>query len=79
MKTVFAAALLLATFSLVSCADKMTDQHSNMEGGRQNVTHLKETTPANSDGVGRPMAGGKVTSQADTMWNQSSAASNKPF
>jgi hypothetical protein len=79
MKTTLAAALILGTLSLVSCADKMTDQQSNMQGGGQNVTQLKDTTPANSDGIGRPVAGGKTTSQADTMWNQSSAASGKPF
>ena len=79
MKTALAAALVITTFSLVSCADKMTDQQSNMQGGGQNVTQLKDTTPANSDGVGHPIAGGKTTSQADTMWNQSSAAGTKPF
>ena len=79
MKTALAAAFLLSTISLTSCADKMTDKESNMQGGRQNVTQLKEVTPANSDGVGRPIAGGKETSQADTMWNHSSPASSKPF
>jgi hypothetical protein len=79
MKTALAAAFLLTSLSLVSCADKMTDQHSEMVGGKQNVTELKEVTPANSDGIGRPIAGGKQTTQPDTLWNQSSAAANKPF
>ena len=79
MKSALAAALVIFSFSLVSCADKMTDRHSEMGGGNQNVTQLKEVTPANTDGVGRPMAAGKETTQADTMWNQSSPADSKPF
>ena len=79
MKPAFAATLFLIAASIVSCADKMTDTQSNMQGGRQNVTHLKEVTPSNTDGKGQPLAGGKETSQADTMWNQSSSAGTKPF
>ena len=77
-------ALFGATF-ISSCADKMTDQHSAMVGGDQSigrpgVTDLKNNgTPLNTDGKGQPIAGGKVNSKPDTMWNQSAPASGKPF
>jgi hypothetical protein len=77
----FAAGTLL----LASCADKTTDRHSSMSGGNQGgpppgVTDAKNNgTPANTDGMARPMAGGKVNTVADTMWNQSAPAAQKPF
>lgn len=71
--------LALVLTALASCADKMTDRHSAMVGGRQGVTYIKDTTPANTDGMGRPLAGGKVNSAPDSMWNQSSPLEARPF
>ena len=77
MKKVLVA--IFATLTLAACADKMTDRHSEMKGGGQGVTNTHEVTPANTDGKGEPLAGGKVTTQPDTMWNQSTPADQKPF
>jgi hypothetical protein len=83
MKTLSIIAL---AFTLASCADKMTDKHSSMKGGDQGPPPKEfrddkptEVNAANSDGAARPIAGGKETTQPDTMWNQSSPAANKPF
>ena len=76
-----AIALCLLSFG---CADKMTDRHSELGGGTQHnppaVRDYKNNgTPANTDGMGRPLAGGKINSTPDTMWNQSSPSQAKPF
>ncbi len=81
----FFSVALLSLVLLASCADKMTDRNSSMAGGDQSigapgVTDTKNNgTPLNTDGKGQPLAGGKVNSKADTIWNQSSQASGKPF
>jgi hypothetical protein len=72
-------AVLFGLLPLASCADKMTDKHSSMDGGGQGVTYTKEVTPANTDGKGQPIAGGKVTTTPDSIWNQSSPAGQRPF
>ena len=83
-RSLFSAALLSSVL-LVSCADKMTDRHSEMAGGDQgppppNIkSYLNEGTPSNTDGAGRPLAGGKVNSVADSMWNQNSPLEQQPF
>jgi hypothetical protein len=72
--------LAFAVTSLGSCADKMTDRHSAMLGGREGVTRkIAHETPSNTDGMGRPLAGGNVNSTPDSMWNQSSPLEAKPF
>ncbi len=80
---VFAGLLSIAMLS--SCADKMTDRHSEMVGGEQGPPppgvkdNNDKGTPANTDGTGRPVAGGKVNTTPDTMWNQSSPLEGKAF
>jgi len=81
MKTL---SILALAFVLASCADKMTDKHSSMAGGDQGPPPKEfrddkptEVNAANSDGAARPFT--KATTTADTMWNQSSPAANKPF
>jgi len=83
-KQLFAATLFFtATFSvllLASCADKMTDRHSSMAGGNQGATIKVQTeTPANTNGMGQPLAGGNVNTAPDTMWNKNSPLEGKPF
>lgn len=76
---------LVLVAALSACADKMTDQHSEMGGGGQDthpagVSSVKNTgTPANTDGKGLPMAGGKQNTVPDSMWNQNSKAGGRPF
>ncbi len=85
MKKTALLLIALSTLTLASCADKMTDRHSAMVGGNQGgpppgVTDGKNNgTPSNTDGTGQPMAGGKVNTVPDTMWNQSAPAGQKPF
>ncbi|GEM_PF-2263977 len=84
-----ASAVLFCAFfgflAITGCADKMTDRHSELVGGSQGppppgVRDYKNNgTPANTDGMGRPMAGGVVNSTPDTMWNQNSPYEAKPF
>jgi hypothetical protein len=89
MKT-FSKSILftIATLSvtlLASCADKMTDRHSELSGGDQGPppaglkTYMNEGTPSNTDGAGRPLADGKVNTMPDSMWNQNSPFEAKPF
>ncbi|HWF44564.1 MAG TPA: hypothetical protein VG537_07975 [Candidatus Kapabacteria bacterium] len=74
-----------STLLLASCADRMTDRHSEMKGGDQGPapkgvrTYLNNGTPSNTDGAGRPLAGGKVNSQPDSLWNQNSPLEGKAF
>lgn len=85
MKKIALLLFVSSTLALASCADKMTDRQSSMSGGAQGgpppgVTDGKNNgTPANTDGMARPMAGGTVNTKPDSMWNQSSSAANKPF
>ena len=82
--TLFAIAILSATL-LASCADRTTDAQSAMVGGAQGPapkgvrTYLNNGTPSNTDGAGRPLAGGKVNTVPDSMWNQNSPFEAKPF
>ena len=78
--------IFLFALTLSSCADKMSDRHSEMQGGAQGPPPAgfrdDKPTPmnaANSDGMARPIAGGKETTTADTMWNKSAPAEQKPF
>jgi hypothetical protein len=85
MKKTFLAFPILSILLLSSCADKMTDRHSEVEGGSQGPTppalrdYKNNGTPANTDGKGQPLAGGKVNSTPDSMWNQNSSLEGKPF
>jgi hypothetical protein len=79
------AAFLCGTMLLSGCADKMTDRHSAMSGGKQGppppgVTDENDKgTPSNTNGTGQPLADGKMNVNPDTMWNQSSPLEGKPF
>ncbi|MDP4199199.1 MAG: hypothetical protein Q8922_05510 [Bacteroidota bacterium] len=79
MNKTLLAIFCLLLLPLASCADKMTDRHSEMVGGGQGVTNIHEVTPANSDGMGKPIAGGKINTTPDSMWNQASPLEAKPF
>ncbi len=80
-----ALSLGLLSIGLTSCADKMTDRHSEVVGGDQGPMprgihdYLHNGTPANTDGAGRPLAGGTINTKPDTMWNQNSPFEGKPF
>ena len=79
------AVLVCSGTFLSGCADKMTDRHSAMSGGKQGppppgVTDENDKgTPSNTNGMGQPLAGGIVNTTPDTMWNQSSPLEGKPF
>jgi hypothetical protein len=83
-KTLLALPILVAVL-LCSCADKMTDRHSELAGGDQGpppagVRDYKNNgTPSNTNGMGQPLAGGKINSMPDSMWNQNSPLEAKPF
>ncbi len=85
MKKTFLALPLLTIALLSSCADKMTDQHSELVGGDQGPTppelrdYKNNGTPSNTNGMGQPLAGGKVNSTPDSLWNQNSPLEAKPF
>jgi hypothetical protein len=78
-------AVLLSALLISSCADKATDQHSELVGGSQGPTppalrdYKNNGTPSNTNGMGQPLAGGKVNSTPDSMWNQNSPLEAKPF
>ncbi len=78
-------AVLVGSMAISSCADKMTDKHSEMAGGAQGPTppalrdYKNNGTPSNTNGMGQPLAGGKVNSTPDSMWNQNSMLVGKPF
>jgi hypothetical protein len=85
MKKIFLALPILVTMMLASCADKMTDRHSELVGGNQGpppagVRDYKHNgTPSNTNGMGQPLAGGKINTTPDSMWNQNSPLEGKPF
>jgi len=85
LATTLCAALVCGATLLSGCADKMTDQHSKMVGGDQGPLPPGVTdengkgTPSNSDGKGQPIAGGKINTTPDTMWNKNSSLEGKPF
>lgn len=77
-------AVVSLTVSLSSCADKMTDRHSEMKGGEQgtlggNPIHDSLGLPEHSNGMGQPIAGGKINSARDSMWNENSPLEQKAF
>ncbi|HET6402576.1 MAG TPA: hypothetical protein VFH95_14420 [Candidatus Kapabacteria bacterium] len=82
--TVLAASAIALCFLSFGCADKMTDRHSELGGGTQhnppNVRDYKNNgTLANTNGMGKPLANGKINTTPDTMWNQNSSFEGKPF
>jgi hypothetical protein len=91
MKKTFLASPILvsllcsSSILLSSCADKMTDRHSELVGGSQGPTppglrdYKNNGTPSNTNGMGQPLADGKINSMPDTMWNQNSPLEGKPF
>jgi hypothetical protein len=85
MKKSTLAAFLFLLLGLSSCADKMTDRHSELSGGDQGppppgVRDYKNNgTPSNTNGMGQPLAGGKINTAPDSMWNQHSPLEGKPF
>ncbi len=85
MKKTFFALPILLSLLFCSCADKMTDQHSALVGGDQGSAppglrdYKHNGTPSNTNGMGKPLADGKVNSKPDSMWNQNSTLELKPF
>jgi hypothetical protein len=85
MKKIFIAFPILAIMLFSACADKMTDQHSEVVGGDQGPIppglrdYKNNGTPSNTNGMGQPLAGGKINSTPDSMWNQNSSLEGKPF
>ena len=82
--TVLAASTIALCFLSFGCADKMTDRHSELGGGTQHTPpavrdYKHNGTPANTNGMGQPLANGKTNTTPDTMWNQSSPLAGKPF
>ena len=72
MKKTFLAISIFSFLALASCADKMTDRHSELVGGNQgpppptSVTDAQHNgTPENSNGAGQLLASGTVNSKPD--------------
>ena len=84
-KSFLIASIVALCFLSASCADKMTDRHSEVVGGAQGPppadvrTYLHNGTPANTNGMGKPLANGKINTTPDTMWNQGSPFEAKAF
>jgi hypothetical protein len=84
-KTLLALPILISTMLFSSCADKMTDRHSELSGGDQGPSpaglrdYKHNGTPSNTNGMGQPLANGKVNTTPDSMWNQNSSLEAKPF
>jgi len=83
-KSFLTASTIALCFLSAGCADKMTDRHSELGGGTQHTSptvrdYKNNGTPANTDGMGHPLANGKINTTPDTMWNQNSPHEGKPF
>jgi hypothetical protein len=79
-----ASIVLVLSAGLFSCADKMTDKHSEMSGGHESGTTggLGDERDLggsyNRDGTGKPVAGGRVNVLPDSLGYHDSTKV-KPF